>query len=435
MRAMRIIGVGGTCGLALTLVTVLPAQAKVPKCFGKRATIIGTTGSDRLEGTPGPDVIVGLGGQDLILGGRGDDLICGNSNPSGRPFQELYGERGKDKLKGGSERDYVVGGAGNDVLMGRKGRDGIAGDAGDDRSLGGEGRDYMPEGDGNDIVRGGQGADHLEGGFGKDAVFGDYGDDYVIGGDGRDHLNGGRDSDVLAGADGDDVLKGGQGRDAAEYLWVYFSSGFRNHRKDIAVDLRKGKASGMGRDSVAGIEMVWTGGGKDTLIGNSRNNIFYIGTTGEGADHDYIDGRAGSDTLTFDSSSIEGLCCSSVSVDLASGSGTWGGIGFSFRAIENLIGSGNPDHLLGDSNDNVLRAGGGRFSENDTIRGRGGRDRLVGLAGDDRLAGGLGSDRLFGNSGSDLLNGNGGRNSNNGGRGSDQCLNPTTAEGAVSCES
>jgi Ca2+-binding RTX toxin-like protein len=48
-------------------------------------------------------------------------------------------------------------------------------------------------------------------------------------------------------------------------------------------------------------------------------------------------------------------------------------------------------------------------SENDIIRGRGGKDMIQGLGGDDKIFGGKGRDVLSGGEGSDILNGGGGR--------------------------
>jgi uncharacterized delta-60 repeat protein len=90
----------------------------VPRCAGKRATIVGTTRRDVLRGTRRADVIVGLGGNDLISGARGNDLVCGGS--------------GNDRLSGGP---------GNDTLLGQSGRDQLRGGAGADRLRGGSGRD------------------------------------------------------------------------------------------------------------------------------------------------------------------------------------------------------------------------------------------------------------------------------------------------------
>jgi uncharacterized delta-60 repeat protein len=63
------------------------------RCLGKRATIVGTQGKDRLVGTPHRDVIAALGGRDEVRGLAGPDLICGG--------------KGRDKLLGGAGHDEV----------------------------------------------------------------------------------------------------------------------------------------------------------------------------------------------------------------------------------------------------------------------------------------------------------------------------------------
>jgi hypothetical protein len=61
------------------VVTATAASAAL-RCFGKRATIVGTNRDERrpveLKGTRGNDVIIGLGGIDYIDARGGDDLIC-----------------------------------------------------------------------------------------------------------------------------------------------------------------------------------------------------------------------------------------------------------------------------------------------------------------------------------------------------------------------
>jgi uncharacterized delta-60 repeat protein len=103
-----------------------PAVPTVPTrpvtCDGRRATIVGTPGRDRLRGTKRRDVIAGLGGNDVLVGLGGDDVVCGGA--------------GADRLEGGGGRDRLLGGPGNDRLLGGPGRD---------RLLGGSGRNFVKQ--------------------------------------------------------------------------------------------------------------------------------------------------------------------------------------------------------------------------------------------------------------------------------------------------
>ena len=83
------------------------------RCFGKRATICGSRGRDRLTGTARRDVIVGLQGNDTIKGRDGNDLICGGSGKD-----TLVGGRGRDRLDGGEGNDRLIGGRGTDTCKG-----------------------------------------------------------------------------------------------------------------------------------------------------------------------------------------------------------------------------------------------------------------------------------------------------------------------------
>jgi uncharacterized delta-60 repeat protein len=111
--------------------------AQVPRCAGKKATIVGSPRSDRLKGTRRADVIVALGGNDRIAAGRGNDLICaGNGNDNidgGLGNDRLYGQNGNDKLGGASGKDSLSGGGGKDQLSGGGGRDSCTGGSGKDR--------------------------------------------------------------------------------------------------------------------------------------------------------------------------------------------------------------------------------------------------------------------------------------------------------------
>jgi uncharacterized delta-60 repeat protein len=124
-----------------------------PTCGGKRATIIGSAGRDRLRGTKKADVIAGLGGNDTINGLAGNDIVCGSA--------------GADKLTGGAGADRLLGDAGADILTGGAGADTLTGGVGADKLLGGAGRDTLLGGAGADKLLGGAGVDVLTGGAGK----------------------------------------------------------------------------------------------------------------------------------------------------------------------------------------------------------------------------------------------------------------------------
>jgi uncharacterized delta-60 repeat protein len=127
---------------------------RVPRCAGKRATIVGTARSDRLKGTRRADVIVALGGNDRIAGGAGDDVICaGNGN------DRLDGGNGSDRLSGDAGSDSLGGGAGNDKLAGGGGNDKLGGGTGKDSLSGGSGKDNLAGGGGKDTCAGNSGKD------------------------------------------------------------------------------------------------------------------------------------------------------------------------------------------------------------------------------------------------------------------------------------
>jgi uncharacterized delta-60 repeat protein len=133
---------------------------QVPRCAGHRATIVGTSGRDRLVGTRRADVIVALGGSDRVSGGGGNDIICGgagnDSISGGNGNDKLYGEDGRDSISGGAGNDKTSGGAGNDKLSGGAGNDRLSGGAGNDKLSGGKGKDRDSGGGGKDSCSGGE---------------------------------------------------------------------------------------------------------------------------------------------------------------------------------------------------------------------------------------------------------------------------------------
>ena len=89
---------GGAVLLAATALAAgsqaMAYAAETPTCFGQKATIVGSSGSNRIHGTSGKDVIVAGGGNDKVFAGTGDDLVCGGW--------------GADRLHGGGGRDWIA---------------------------------------------------------------------------------------------------------------------------------------------------------------------------------------------------------------------------------------------------------------------------------------------------------------------------------------
>jgi RTX calcium-binding nonapeptide repeat (4 copies) len=142
----------GLVTAAVTAAVFLPvaASAAPSECFGKKPTIEGDGGDERIKGTSGPDVIMALGGNDHILGRGGRDRICA--------------------------------GRGNDVIGGQGGKDVLGGQAGNDKVYGGGGSDRLFAGGGvaNDLL-GNKGDDLLRGGPGFERLFGQAGSDLLLG--------------------------------------------------------------------------------------------------------------------------------------------------------------------------------------------------------------------------------------------------------------
>ena len=181
----------------LMLVGSLPA-ASTPRgletvmCFGREATIVGTTGSDQYPdavfGTTASDVIHALAGDDNVYAVAldadpnqevGDDFVCagpGHDDP-------VDGGGGDDHIAGGTGSDSLFGNEGNDTILGGYGNDEIESHAGRDVVDGGPGRDELCASKGPDVIRGADGNDTIgacgDPSTGVDRYFGGPGDDVI----------------------------------------------------------------------------------------------------------------------------------------------------------------------------------------------------------------------------------------------------------------
>ena len=373
------------------------------RCFGRRATIVGTRGDDLIVGTAGDDVIDGLRGFDRIRGLGGDDRICGGGESDfvrgGGGDDAIEGAGGSDTAHGGPGADRIVlgaggveglfGGPGDDRLFGGSGSfDGLIGGAGDDLLHGGLGQDLAeffgaPNGVRADLEAGtatGQGEDRLiatEGLVGSnfdDVLLGDAISNLIVAQQGDDVVDArgsgtleGLGADLMDGGGGDDVLEGDAGADIVT---------FEDAPVPVTVDLTLGTATGWGADSLSGIEAIVGSSFDDALTGDAQDNAFAAG-----AGDDAIDGRGGTDQAAYFDAA--GSVVANLRAGVTTGWGT-----DTLLGVEDLTGSGSADTLTGDDGPNAIVGGSGP-------------DLLVGAAGDDLLVGAEGNDQVDGGDGLD----------------------------------
>jgi Ca2+-binding RTX toxin-like protein len=428
----------------VSLDTPVDPAGSPPRCFGQLATIVGTSGDDRLRGTSGADVIVGGKGVDLIFGMGGDDRICGGFGRKIVQDPDVGEVAVGDSLLGGPGDDRVKGGPHVDGLQGDdyNSATGTTG-AGSDVLIGGGGPDNIAAGHGDNVVRGGPGSDQLSAGVGNDVMYGGPGPEYeLVSGHGDDRVLAGRGRDVLLPMQGDDLVDGGPGRDLLNLFWEGGRRGaMGSHRRTLKIDLSRGIARGMGNDRLRRIEDAWGGSGDDRIIGDPGPN--FLGATDDqgesSSDHNFLEGRGGRDrfiaspgpdrilggrgfdkvTFALNEDSAPGPR-TGVIIDLERGAITSRAVD-SIAGIEAVEGTGGDDLFIGDHRANLFL---GEYG-NDSARGGPGRDRLFGGA----LA-----DSLRGNRGDDELDGGPGNNRNDGGPGLDRCVRPSSTEGASRCE-
>jgi Ca2+-binding RTX toxin-like protein len=253
-------------------------------------------------------------------------------------------------------------------------------------------------------IYGTDGADSLTGTSGSDLIHDNGGDDTVRGGDGDDLFRAGKGTDYYDGGAGSDRVSFFEAVDAPHGVIVslatqtIYDDGYGNLEHMTSIE-------GLGDGTMY----------PDIYIGDANANLFLVGkgdiALGAGGDDGFqiddapafIDGGSGINTIEGfsgfrqvdrDNNGVRDplldYATHGVTVDLSRNmvvDDGFGGSGFVFN-IQNVVGGGLDDRLIGDHGDNVLD---GAFG-NDTLSGGAGADLLHGGANDDVLTGGAGKD-------------------------------------------
>ena len=348
-----------------------------------------TTGNDFLsgndatiEGDNGDDYLVAGGLTTKLDGGAGNDIMV-----SGRGTVSMSGGAGNDTFFNNTTNKSVNidGGTGTNTLY-HLGSNGVTVDLG--ATADAQGRVTSIS---NNVTSYIKNIQNLYGGESNDTLTGDSGANILAGLYGDDTLDGAGGDDTLIGGAGNDTLIGGAGNDTADY-----SAATGNLNIDLSnTTTAQNVGSGLGNDTLSGIENLIGGAGNDTLTGS--DGIANTLTGGAGDDKlvastgdDELIGGLGNDTADYSDAAT------GVSASLETNSVT-GGLGNdTLSGIENLIGGAGNDTLIGDANANILTGGAG----NDILRGGAGNDILDGGAGTNDIADY--SDRANGTAGTTL---------------------------------
>ena len=287
----------------------------VENLTGSRANdlLTGNDGANTIGGWSGDDVLRGLGGDDTLLGGLDHEEDSGGNDT-------LDGGEGDDILDGQIGADTLTGGAGEDLFRHSSSADGH--DTITDFESGvdfieASALSYYLQQEGDDLrivftsnssillldtteaefsaddidvdlywrIQGTDAGETLTGTAYRDHIEGFGGADVLNGGEQDDILDGGDGDDTLRGNAGNDTLMGGEGADRADFSPVSAA---------ITVDLRihGPQNTGVGMDTLIGIEHVTGSVLADALIGNEQNN-----TLAGGLGNDVLTGGDGNDTL------------------------------------------------------------------------------------------------------------------------------------------
>ncbi|MGZ8578239.1 MAG: calcium-binding protein [Actinomycetota bacterium] len=395
-KGLRASAVFATTLLVTAVLVATPVSAATPRCFDRKATIVGTPGNDQLRGTPGRDVIVGKAGDDTIRGLKGADWVCGGGGndtiAGGRGIDLLFGDKGDDDIAGQrGAYNQILPGLGDDLVDGgpAEGDEVIYLDA--EGPIVGDLAAGTVTGHGSDTI---VNTEWLTGGAFDDVLSGTTGNNALFGGRGADQLFSLDGDDYLAGGGGNDQIDGGPGFDYLDSLFfsIWYPP-FNPIPGPVVVDLVAGTATGQGDDTLTAIEGSSGSPADDVMTGNAQDNEFTqlfegADTVSAGAGADTVDGGEGVDTLTGGPGvDLLGLLDSpaGMTVDLRVPSDSDGD---TLSGFENILGTFFDDDLTGNNVANWISG----FDGDDTISGRTGDDTLIGDLGEDSANGGAGTD-------------------------------------------
>ncbi len=179
-------------------------------------------------------------------------------------------------------------------------------------------------------------------------------------------------------------------------------------------------------------EIVYGEGGDDRIFSRGGDDAL-LGWDGD----DWLDGGPGNDWLTggpgIDTADYSSAAGGGLNLNLVRRVATMGGEIDRLSEIENVVGTGTNDLMIGDAADNALSGGAGDDrldggQGDDTLSGGLGADRLDGGDGHDVVAGDSGDDWLFGSAGDDVLHGGVGMDRLYGGDGNDRLSGGATSD-------
>ncbi len=405
----------------------------IDKLFGDgdNDDLFGGSGNDTLDGGSGIDTLEGESGDDIINGGEGTDFVLYGGSPKGVVVNIDSKEYNNQALALDLEPSFNIesgkaqdGFGTTDTLTNTEN---IIGSDFDDVLIGNSLQNVLRGLSGNDLLIGNAGDDTLDG-YGKviDAAEPKFIDNPQFDPTGIDTVSYRRDPKfVTVKLDQNIAFDGFGGTDTILNIENVIGSAFGD---EITSDAQKNTIlAGGGSDTVrggAGNDKIYGEAGLDTLFGGTENDELYGGAGddqlyGEAGD-DQLYGEAGNETLFGEAGSD--LIDGGIEIDTVSYGNSPSGVVVNINEAKNYENPGGSLHttivttslIPTDTEPNFTIAAGTAkdgFGTIDTLRnleniiGSGFDDVLIGNNLDNHISGLVGNDLLVGNAGNDSLDG------------------------------